>query len=105
VGHNVHFDLGFLAATGSPCSNLALDTFELAGILSPTRIRYSLNQLGQDFGLSDRCRHRALEDSLAAQELFVALMEHAAELPMAILQEIGRLADKVDWSLKELSRC
>ncbi|HSJ53434.1 MAG TPA: helicase C-terminal domain-containing protein [Anaerolineae bacterium] len=104
VGHNIYFDLRFLHSHGLAMSNLALDTFELAGILAPHSDRYSLTRLGQDFGLSDRCRHRALDDALAAQDLFVALMGHAAELPPAILQEIGRLADKVDWSLKEVFR-
>jgi DNA polymerase-3 subunit epsilon/ATP-dependent DNA helicase DinG len=104
VGHNVQFDLRFLRSHGLALANPALDTFELAGILAPHSDRYSLTRLGQDFGLSDRCRHRALDDALAAQDLFVALMGHAAELPRAILEEIGRLADKVDWSLKEVFR-
>jgi len=104
VGHNVNFDLRFLRTHGLALSNPALDTFELAGILVPHSDRYSLTRLGQDFGLSDRCHHRALDDALAAQDLFVALMGHAAELPRAILQEIGRLAAKVDWSLKEIFR-
>lgn len=104
VGHNVQFDLRFLRTHGLSLSNPALDTFELAGILAPHSDRYSLTRLGQDFGLSDRCHHRALDDALAAKDLFVALMGHAAELPRAILQEIGRLAAKVDWPLKEIFR-
>jgi len=46
------------------------------------------------------CTHRALEDALAAKELFVALLEYAARLPAPVLREINRLAgDAPDWPL------
>ena len=104
VGHSIHFDLSFLESHRLPLSNPAFDTFELASVLVPHASRYSLNQLGETFGLPNLCSHRALEDALAAKDLFVALLEHASQLPKAILQEITRLSAQVDWPLKELFR-
>jgi len=104
IGHNVAFDLAFLSSHNVPLSNLALDTFELAGILMPHTARYSLSKLGEALGLSNLGSHRALEDAVATKDLFVALLEHASELPMATLQEINRLASDVNWSLREVFR-
>ena len=104
VGHNIQFDLSFLASHRLPLSNPSFDTFELAGVLVPHADRYSLTKLGQDFDLDDVRAHRALEDALATKNLFVALLRHASELPRPILKEINRLAARVDWPLKEIFR-
>jgi predicted DnaQ family exonuclease/DinG family helicase len=104
IGHNVAFDLSFLNNNDLPLSNLRLDTFELASILKPHATRYSLAKLCEAFGLETGDAHRALHDALAVKKLFVALLDQAAELPMAILQEINRLADRVEWPLKEVFR-
>ncbi len=104
VGHNIGFDLDFLHSHRLPLTNPRVDTFELAGILMPHAGRYSLTKLGQSFDLDDQGTHRALDDALAAQALFIALLGHAAELPLAVLQELNRLATPVDWPLKEIFR-
>jgi DNA polymerase-3 subunit epsilon/ATP-dependent DNA helicase DinG len=105
IGHNVGFDLGFLRSHDLPLSNLAVDTFELAGILMPHAARYSLTKLGEALGLPPNLSsHRALEDAIAAKDLFVALLELASQLPRATLREINRLARGVDWPLGEVFR-
>ena len=104
VGHNVGFDLSFLRNQGLPLSNLAIDTFELAGILLPHAARYSLSKLGEMMGLSNLGTHRALDDAQASKDLYIALLDHASQLPIAILQEINRLAGPVDWALKRVFR-
>jgi len=104
VGHNVSFDLGFLHTHHLPLNNPAVDTFEMASILMPHTSRYSLGKLGEALGLDDLGSHRALDDAMATQALFVALLNLASALPMAVLQEINRLAGRVDWSLKDVFR-
>jgi ATP-dependent DNA helicase DinG len=104
IGHNVGFDLSFLHNHDLPLSNPTVDTFELASVLMPHATRYSLTKLGEAFDLANQGTHRALADALATMELFVALLEHASELPRPILQEINRLSSRVDWSLKEVFR-
>jgi ATP-dependent DNA helicase DinG len=104
VGHSVSVDLDFLRSNDLPLSNPAIDTFELAGILLPHAARYSLTKLGETMGLPNLTAHRALEDALAAKDLFAALMEHASQLPRTVLEEINRLSKRVDWSLKGVFR-
>ena len=107
VGHSISLDLGFLRQNDFALSNPAIDTFELAGILVPHAARYSLVKLGEKLGLPNLCTHRALEDALAAKELFVELLEYAARLPAPILREINRLAGDAlgaDWPLRSVFR-
>ncbi len=104
LGHSVGFDLSFLRSHDVPLANSTIDTFELASILMPHAARYSLTKLGEVFELTNLCTHRALDDALAVVDLFVALLEHAAQLPRAILKELNRLAAPVDWSLKDVFR-
>jgi len=104
IGHNVSFDLSFLHKHHLPLNNPAVDTFEMASILMPHTARYSLSKLGEALGLAHLGTHRALDDAKATQALFVALLNLASELPMAVLQEINRLAGRVDWSLKDVFR-
>jgi len=104
VGHNVRFDLEFLSSHDLTLANLAFDTFELASIVMPHAARYSLAKLREALGLPDLRSHRALDDAQGAKDLFVALLEHVAELPRAILQELTRLSANLDWSLKEVFR-
>jgi ATP-dependent DNA helicase DinG len=104
IGHNVGFDLSFLSNHSLALTNPAVDTFELASVLMPHVARYSLTKLGEAFDLDNLGSHRALEDALMTVDLFVALLRHASELPGATLKEINRLADRVDWPLKEVFR-
>jgi DNA polymerase-3 subunit epsilon/ATP-dependent DNA helicase DinG len=104
VGHSVSFDLSFLQSHDLSLSNPVVDTFELAGILMPHAARYSLTKLGESLDLPNLCSHRALEDALATKDLFVALLQHASGLPIAVLQELNRLAGRVNWPLKEVFR-
>jgi DNA polymerase-3 subunit epsilon/ATP-dependent DNA helicase DinG len=104
VGHNVAFDLAFLQNNDLPLSNPRIDTFELASILKPHSSRYSLSKLAEAFGLETKNAHRALPDARTVMNLFVALLDQAAELPLAVLREINRLADRLDWPLKDVFR-
>ena len=104
VGHNVSFDLSFLDSHRLSLNNPAVDTFELASILMPHAARYSLGKLGETLGLAHIGSHRALDDARATQALFVALLQLASELPMAVLQEINRLASRLDWAPRDVFR-
>jgi ATP-dependent DNA helicase DinG len=102
VGHTVSFDLDFLKSHDLPLSNPSIDTFEMASILMPHAARYSLSKLGETLNLPNLCSHRALDDAMAVKDLFVALLEHASQLPRAVLQEVNRLAVNLNWSLKDI---
>lgn len=99
VGHNVQFDLGFLARHGVLTSAKAIDTFELASILMPHAPRYSLSVLASTLDIPNPVQHRALEDALTTQRLFHALTKRALALDTGLLEEIVRLAQQTDWEL------
>lgn len=100
VGHNIQFDLAFLQRAGYTAPPPALDTFELACILMPYALRYSLGKLMDELGIAFPTQHRALEDARAAHALFCALLERAGRLDPKVIQEITRLAEKSEWPLK-----
>jgi DNA polymerase-3 subunit epsilon/ATP-dependent DNA helicase DinG len=102
VGHSVSFDLGFLNRQGIFLSNQTIDTFELASILLPHVARYSLGKLAEALNIRFPTRHRALEDALATKDLFLALVEQASKLDLSVIQEINRLATRVEWPLRQV---
>jgi DNA polymerase-3 subunit epsilon/ATP-dependent DNA helicase DinG len=104
VGHNVGFDLGFLAKHGALTGSDAVDTFELASILVPHASRYSLGVLAETLGVSAPVHHRALEDAQTTMGLFNALMDRALALDIRLLEELVRLTRQSTWPLKGLFR-
>ncbi len=102
VGHNVALDLAFLHRQGILRGQPSLDTFELAGILMPHAIRYSLGRLADELGIAFPERHRALADAKATQALFLALCERARQLPDDVLDEILRASEGVEWPAREV---
>ena len=100
VGHSVGFDLRFLRRAGLPFRNRAFDTFELARILLPEAPRYSLSLLAEMLGISLPSAHRALDDAVAAKDLFLALWGRALRIDLEVLKAINRLGAKSDWDLQ-----
>jgi len=98
VGHNISFDLSFLARKGVKITNTTYDTHELATIFLFQLSDYSLASVTKHLGLSSP-KHRALPDATATKELFVALLERAYQLDIATIEELVRLAEKSDWAL------
>lgn len=103
VGHNISFDLGFLSKKGITLSNNTYDTHELATLLLFQLSDYSLSSVTKHLGLTQP-KHRALVDATATKELFVALLERAYQLDIPTIEELVRLADKVDWPLGSFFR-
>ena len=96
VGHNVSFDLGFLAKKGFVPSDAAFDTWELATTLLFEQADYSLASLARGLGLTPPS-HRALADALATKELFTALFNHVMQLDLPTVEKLVTLAEKADW--------
>ena len=59
VGHNVNFDLGFLASHGLSLDNPAYDTWDLASFLLPRTMQYSLGHLASHFRIEHTTPHLA----------------------------------------------
>lgn len=104
VAHSVGMDVGCLRRQGVVLENLQYDTFELASILLPQLSSYSLASLASHFEIAFPQQHRAEQDALATQQLFLRLMEIASELDLGLIQEINRLLNAHSWPLKDLFR-
>lgn len=103
IGHNIQFDTNFLKSQGIPLTkNPEYDTLELSGLLLPNLASYSLEILSSIFELTHSEKHRALDDSIAAMELFLLLLDKFQELPKELIQKIHLLMEKTDWPLKNI---
>ncbi len=100
IAHNVNFDLSFLQKQRLFFDNLAIDTFELAGMLIPHAERYNLGALAREVGITLPATHRALDDARVAHALYQKMFERACDISPKILEEIVRHAQKVDWPLQ-----
>lgn len=101
VGHNIQFDTGFLRANGIPLTNPEYDTCILASIACPGQPSYSLEILSSVLNLSHEEKHRALDDAVAAMELFLKLTEEFQALPKDMLEKIQNLVQKSNWPVKD----
>ena len=95
VGHNISFDLSFLAQKGIKPTNATYDTRELAAIFLFQQSDYSLSSLAKQLGLS-LPSHRALPDAMATKDLFIALIDRALQLDLATIEELIHLAERAD---------
>lgn len=104
IGHNVDFDMAFLARQGALRDNLRLDTVELAGVLLPHASRYSLGNLAAETGVSLKRAHRALDDARATALLYWHLWQLAQDLPAGLLNQVISAAAGLDWGAEPVFR-
>ena len=97
VGHNVSFDLKFLAKHGLRLDNEAYDTWDLASVLLPYSMNYSLAGLAKELGPEHDRPHRALSDAQATHQVFVSLLERAGRLDPATGLYVQHLASRARW--------
>jgi DNA polymerase-3 subunit epsilon len=75
VGHNVAFDMAFLAATqrrtGTVLSAPLLDTLLIDGVLHPDHDSHTLEAMAERLGVNLVGRHTALGDALLTGEIFL----------------------------------
>lgn len=102
IGHNISFDLNFLAAKGLDLPNFQLDTCDLARVLLPNLESYSLEILSKILKLPQLSKHRALDDCLVARDLFLHLSKTISEIPRPTLKTIQKVTSKSKWPLKDL---
>ncbi len=100
IAHNVGFDRAFLRKYDLLERNDAIDTFELASIVMPSAPRYSLGNLAAQIGVKLERAHRALDDAVATGQLYWHLWRRLCGMPSALLAEIIRAGDELDWGLR-----
>jgi DNA polymerase-3 subunit epsilon/ATP-dependent DNA helicase DinG len=102
IGHNVWFDLGFLAQKGIQVSGPNYDTLELGKILLPQLFEHALGSVARFLGIPCPIQHRALADAITAKEVFLALLDKASQLDLPAIGEIAHLTTKAGPGLGHL---
>ncbi|MCC6236934.1 MAG: DEAD/DEAH box helicase [Dehalococcoidia bacterium] len=102
VGHNVRFDLEFLAAQGFEPRSDAHDTWDLASVLLPRASRLSLAALCAHLGIPHPDAHRALADAEATRDVFLELLERLESMPRATIADLEAIARSASWSATRL---
>ncbi len=102
VGHNIEFDIKFLASHGLTLPNDSYDTWDLASVLLPYSMEYSLSSLAPAMGADHTSPHRALSDAQATHGVFVQLLDEAEKLDPSVADTIGRLAARSQWKAGRL---
>ncbi len=91
LGHNLGFDLAFLAAQGLKLKNSFWDSLEVAQTLLPLSPGHSLEYLGDRFAILEGGSHRALADSQTAARVLAAIVNEVLTLPEELQTEIKKL--------------
>ena len=102
IGHNVQFDIGFLASHGLKLRNTAYDTWDLASALLPHSPQYSLAYLSNYFKVTLEHHHRALADASATYRVFLELLRRAEQLDPGLLAHLVNLSTRSRWSIAPL---
>lgn len=103
VGHNIRFDLDFLAAArGIPLINPHLDTVELARLVLPDAPGYRLGSLCALLKIDTPGCHRALNDAEATAGLMVSLARKIRDLDPGILIQLNKLLHEAHSEWTEL---
>lgn len=102
IGHNIQFDINFLVENNIEIKNPLYDTFKLSGVLLPSLPSYSLEILSSALNLKHKEKHRALDDAIAAMELFLTLSEIFQNLEDKTIKRIHSLCEKTTCPLKDL---
>jgi DNA polymerase-3 subunit epsilon len=101
VGHNVGFDLGFLAYEAERCHlktsfpATGIDTIALARRYLTGMRRARLDRLAAALHLPVGTRHRALPDAMLTAQIFALLLARAREDGCVTLEDLWRVQDGV----------
>lgn len=83
IGHNILFDYSFLKQLAvnekCPFKKQAVDTLKLARTLLEKPEKKDLESLCNYFGIERKRKHRALDDAIAAHELYQKLLDKYGE--------------------------
>ena len=104
VGHSVSFDLAFLRQAGLNFPGPAYDTLDLASVLFPSLLSYSLASVAKALNVVQDRPHRALGDAETTKAVFLGLLGEARRLPDPVLDELRAIAGRSDWPLRSLFR-
>jgi len=101
IGHNISFDLSCLHHEDIDFPGSTFDTWELALIVLPQMVSYSLSSLCFELEILNGSPHRAREDAEATAKLFDYLVGEWISLPMGLRESMHQLVSNTRWPLRE----
>lgn len=104
VAHSIERDRQRLQRQGLTIINLAIDTYDLAGVLLPGLAAYGLVPVAEALGLAVAEAHRAMPDAELTRAVFLALLDRAAQLDPRLLLQLNELLAQSDWPLRLIFR-
>lgn len=105
LGHKVSWDVSLLQKHDIGRHNALIDTYEMASFLLPMASRYNLGSLITEMNLDDLDNaHRALDDTIAACNLYWALWQMLLDLPLHILKAIADATYHLEGNLPEIKQ-
>jgi DNA polymerase-3 subunit epsilon/ATP-dependent DNA helicase DinG len=102
VGHNIAFDISFLASHGLDLANRSYNTWDLASIFLPTLAEYNLSALAKHLELDHSQAHRAVADAETTALVFHRLLKLGASYPAAKIAFIARAARTANAPVADL---
>jgi DNA polymerase-3 subunit epsilon/ATP-dependent DNA helicase DinG len=102
VGHNIAFDISFLASHGLHLANRSYNTWDLASIFLPTLAEYNLSALAKHLELDHSQAHRAVADAETTALVFHRLLKLGASYPAAKIAFIARAARTANAPVADL---
>lgn len=73
IGHNILFDVRFIAASNGDFKNTYIDTMKIFRKLHPNLLHHRLSDMVDFYGKQNESAHRALSDCYATQACFEAM--------------------------------
>lgn len=97
LGHNIEFDINFLASAGLRLKNPLIDTYMLASVILPSTPRYNLAALAEVVGEHLDDAHRAYADALMSYRVYRHLWQMVLALPEHTILEIATAGRQMPW--------
>lgn len=102
IGHNISFDLEFLARNGIALPEESCDTLEMTKLLLPGVSERNLSAVAGYLNIPNLSAHRALVDAEMSREIFTALLDKLYRMDPVVLDEMARLTGRMDWWVGDL---
>ncbi len=102
VGHNISFDLDFLARKSIRLSAVSCDTLDMAKLLLPGISERNLSSVAGYLHIPNSTAHRALADAEMSRAIFAALLDKIYTVDPIVLSELARLTNRMNWWLGDL---
>ena len=106
VGHNVTFDVSFIAENakrlGIPFDRVYADTLILSRILLPRLGRHTLDRVAKELGVVLTQHHRAVDDATATGGIWVKLCELMADRGISELNDVREKLSMPDEAMQHL---